>query len=119
MKNRTILNMVRNMQTKSSIPKSFWSEAINWSIHILKRSPTFVVRDLTPEEAWSSRKPAVGYFKVFGCIAYERIPDEKRKKLDDKGERCVFLGISEVSKAYKLFNHVSKKIIISRDVVFD
>ncbi|CAL2257558.1 unnamed protein product [Prunus armeniaca] len=69
--------------------------------------------------AWSSRKPSVGYFKVFGCIAYACIPDEKRKKLDDKGERCVFLGISEVSKAYKLFNPVSKKIIISQDVVFD
>ncbi|KAL6286215.1 hypothetical protein ACE6H2_010605 [Prunus campanulata] len=118
-KNRTILNMVRSMQTKSCIPKSFWPEAVNWSIHILNRSPTFAVRDLTPEEAWSGRKPAVGYFKVFGCIAYARIPDEKRKKLDDKGEKCVFLGISEVSKAYKLFNPVSKKIIISRDVVFD
>ncbi|XP_016649728.1 PREDICTED: uncharacterized protein LOC107881140 [Prunus mume] len=103
-KNRTILNM---------------PEAVNWGIHILNRSPTFAVRDLTPEEAWSGRKPAVGYFKVFGCIAYARIPDEKRKKLDDKGEKCVFLGISEISKAYKLFNPASKKIIISRDVVFD
>ncbi|CAL8095191.1 unnamed protein product [Prunus armeniaca] len=118
-KNCTILNMVRSMQTKSSIPKSFWPEAVNWSIHILNRSPTFAVRDLTPEEAWSGRKPAIGYFKVFGCIEYARIPDEKRKKLDDKGEKCVFLGISEDSKVYKLFNHVSKKIIISRDVVFD
>ncbi|CAL2235241.1 unnamed protein product [Prunus armeniaca] len=118
-KNRIILNMVRSMKTKSFIPKSFWPEAVNRSIHILNKSPTFVVRDLTPEEAWSSRKPAVGYFKVFGCIAYARIPDEKMNKLDDKCERCVFLGISEVSKAYKLFNPVSKKIIISRDVVFD
>ncbi|CAL8103863.1 unnamed protein product [Prunus armeniaca] len=118
-KNRIILNMVRSMKTKSSIPKSFWPEAINMSIHILNKSLTFVVRDLTPKEAWSSRKPAVYYFKIFGCIAYARIPDEKRNKLDDKGERCVFLGISEVSKAYKLFNPLSKKIIISRDVVFD
>ncbi|CAL2238396.1 unnamed protein product [Prunus armeniaca] len=118
-KNHTILNMVRSMQTKSCIPKSFWPEAVNWGIHILNRSPTFVVRDLTPEEAWSGRKPAVGYFKVFGCIAYARIPDEKMKKLDDKGEKCVFLGTSEVSKGYKLFNPLSKKIIISRDVVFD
>lgn len=29
------------------------------------------------------------------------------------------LGVSEVSKAYKLYNWISKKIIISRDVVFD
>ncbi|CAL9024552.1 unnamed protein product, partial [Prunus brigantina] len=67
---------------------------LNMSIYILNRSPTFVVRDLTPEEAWSGRKPAIGYFKVFGCIAYARIPDEKRKKLDDKGEKCVFDSVS-------------------------
>lgn len=74
---------------------------------------------MTPEEAWSGRKPNVDYFKIFGCIAYAHIPDEKRKKLDDKGEKCVFLGVSEVSKAYKLFNPLTKKIVTSQDVVFD
>lgn len=31
----------------------------------------------------------------------------------------MFLGVSETSKAYELFNPVTKKVIISRDVVFD
>ncbi|KAL0360219.1 UNVERIFIED_CONTAM: Retrovirus-related Pol polyprotein from transposon TNT 1-94 [Sesamum radiatum] len=47
---------------------------------------------MTPEEAWNGRKPVVNYFKIFGCIAYAHIPDEKRKKLDEKAEKCVFLG---------------------------
>ena len=93
-------------------------EAVNWSIHILNRSPTFV-QNMTPEEAWTGRRPAVDYFKIFGCIAYAHIPDEKRKKLNDKGEKCVFLGVSEASKAYKLFNPLTNKIVTSRDVVFD
>ena len=42
----------------------------------------------------------------------------KRSKLDDKGEKCIFLGVSDQSKAYKLYNPTTKKIIISRDVVF-
>ncbi|XP_059627119.1 uncharacterized protein LOC132269916 [Cornus florida] len=50
---------------------------------------------------------------------YAHIPDEKRKKLDDKGEKCIFLSVSEHSKAYKLYNPITKKIVISRDVVFD
>ena len=74
---------------------------------------------MTPKEAWTGRKPIVDHFKIFGCIAYAHIPDEKRKKLDDKGEKYVFLGVSEVSKAYKLFNPLTKKIVTSRDVVFD
>lgn len=43
----------------------------------------------------------------------------KKKKLDDKGEKCVFFGLTEVSKAYKLFNLVTKKSVINSDVIFD
>ncbi|CAL8991481.1 unnamed protein product [Prunus brigantina] len=84
----------KTIKTKSCIPKSFWPEAVNWGIHILNKSPTFAIRDLTPEEAWSGRKPAVGYFKVFGCIAYAHILDEKKNKLDDKDSEWVFDSVS-------------------------
>ncbi|RVW73046.1 Retrovirus-related Pol polyprotein from transposon RE1 [Vitis vinifera] len=91
-KKRTILNMVRSLLARGKIPKSFWPEAVNWSIHVLNKSPTFFVQNMTLEEAWSGRKPTVDNFKIFGCIAYAHVPDEKMKKLDDKGEKCVFLG---------------------------
>ena len=71
---------------------------------------------MTPEEAWSGRKPTVDHFRIFGCIAYAHILDKKRSKLDDKGEKCIFLGVSDQSKAYKLYNPTTKKIIISHDV---
>ncbi|KAI5422236.1 hypothetical protein KIW84_045631 [Lathyrus oleraceus] len=82
-------------------------------------SPTFAVKNLTPEEAWSGRKPTIDYFRIFGCIAYAHIPDEKRRKLDNKGEKCIFLGVSDKSKAYKLYNPSTMKIVISRYVLFD
>lgn len=47
------------------------------------------------------------------------VPDENRKKPDYKGEKCVFLNVSETSQAYKLFNLLTKKIVTSRDVSFD
>ncbi|GLT50492.1 hypothetical protein SLA2020_239750 [Shorea laevis] len=74
---------------------------------------------MTPEQAWSGCRPAVDYFRIFGCIAYAHVPDQKRSKLDDKGENCIFLSVSDQSKAYKLYNPITKKVIISRDVVFD
>ena len=74
---------------------------------------------MTPEEAWSGRKPTVDHFRIFGCIAYAHIPNEKMRKPENKGEKCIFLGVSDKSKAYKLFNPSTMKIIISRDVVFD
>lgn len=80
-KNRTILNMVRCLLARGGIPKTFWPEAVLWSVHLLNRSPTFAVQNMTPEEVWSGKKPSVDYFKTFGCIAYAHIPNEKRKKL--------------------------------------
>ena len=47
------------------------------------------------------------------------MPDSKRTKLDDKSFSCVLLGVSEESKAYRLYDPISQKIIISRDVVFE
>lgn len=79
-KNRTIMNMVRSVLSEKGIPKSFWPEAVNWTIHILNRSPTPVVRNITPEEAWSGSKPSVDYFRVFGCVSYVHIPDKKKDK---------------------------------------
>ncbi|KAJ8624212.1 hypothetical protein MRB53_032742 [Persea americana] len=83
-----------------------------------KESPTIAVRNKTPEEAWSGRRPSIDHLRIFGCIAYAHVPDEKRKKLDDRGVKCVFLGVSAESKAYRLYNPVTKQIIISRDVIF-
>ncbi|GJU04879.1 retrovirus-related pol polyprotein from transposon TNT 1-94 [Tanacetum coccineum] len=118
-KNRTIMNMVRSMLTEKQVPKMFWPEAVRWSVHILNRCPTVAVQNQTPEEAWSGVKPVIDYFRVFGCVAHAHVPDQKRSKLDDKSRKCVLLGVSDESKAYRLYDPVSKKIIVSRDVIFE
>ena len=88
-------------------------------MHILNRSLTLVVKNMTTEEAWSEHKPAVDHFIIFGSLAYAHILDQKISKLDDKGVKCVLLGVSEESKAYRLYNPKTQKIIISRDVVIN
>ncbi|PNX98657.1 gag-pol polyprotein, partial [Trifolium pratense] len=97
-KNRTIMNMVRCMLKDKNVPKSFWTEAVNWSVHILNRCPTFALKDITPEEAWSGSKPSVSHFKVFGSIAYVHVPDNLRKKLDDKSIENKEIDISKGSE---------------------
>lgn len=52
-------------------------------------------------------------------MAYAHVPNAKRSKLDDKWVKYVLLGVSEESKAYRLFNPLTHKVIISRDVMFD
>ena len=66
---------------------------------------------MTPEEAWSKQRQTVDHFTIIGCIAYAYIPDQKRIELDDKGEKCILLGVIDQSKAYKLYNPNTKKNI--------
>jgi hypothetical protein len=118
-KNRTMMNLVRCILTDKQVPKVFWPEAIRWCVHVLNRSPTLAVQHSTPEEACNGMKPTVEYFRVFGCLAHVHVPDQRRIKLDDKSIQCVLLGVSDESKAYRLFDPISKEIIVSRDVVFE
>jgi len=73
---------------------------------------------MSPYEAWTSRKPNVSHLHVFGCISYAHILDHIRRKLENKSENCVFIGYIEQSKAYILYNPVTKKFVVRRDVQF-
>lgn len=101
------------------IPLRFWLEAAQYAVHILNRSPTAILGNITPFEKWCQHKPSVEHLRVFGCVAYALIPYEKRVKLDEKSVKCVMFGISKESKAYRLYEPTTKKIIISKDVIFD
>ncbi|GKA51089.1 retrovirus-related pol polyprotein from transposon TNT 1-94 [Tanacetum coccineum] len=71
-----------------------------------------------PFEAWRGVKPSIRNLKVFGCVAYALVKTSQHK-LDKKSERCIFIGYSLQSKAYRLYNPVSGKLIISQDVMFN
>ena len=47
------------------------------------------------------------------------VNSQHRRKLDLKAEKCVFVGYSPVSKAYKLLSPITNKLLISRNVQFD
>ncbi|XP_050890241.1 uncharacterized protein LOC127095614 [Lathyrus oleraceus] len=64
------------------------------------------------------RAPNIGYFKVWGCVAYYKNMDPKRTKLGPRGIRCAFVGYAQHSKAYRLLNLESNVIVESRDVEF-
>jgi hypothetical protein len=71
------------------------------------------MKNRTPKEAWSGLKPSVDHFRIFGCVSHVHIPNNKRVKLDAKSFKCILLGVSEESKAYRLFDCISNKIIVS------
>ena len=84
----------------------------------MNRCPIEILKKNVPQEAWTGMNPSLCHLNFFGCVAYADVPDELRRKLDKKGHKCIFVSYSEDTKAYKLYDHVTRKVIISRDVQF-
>jgi hypothetical protein len=91
-----------------------WAEAVRTTVYIQNRS-----RDkVSAHERYFGTKPNLRHLRVFGSIAYEHIPKEKRKKLDVKAEECILVGCSDEQKGYKCRNPRTKQACASCDVVF-
>jgi hypothetical protein len=112
------MNMARSLLIEKCLSNTFWVEAVACSVYLLNRSPTTSLKMKVPQEAWSGTKLNVSHLRTFGCITYVHIPSKLRKKFDDRSEKCIFTSYSEISKAYKLYNPISKKLILNRDVKF-
>eukprot|EP00253_Pinus_taeda_P012577 PITA_12577 len=62
--------------------QEFWAEAVEIACYLVNRSPSSVLEDKTPQEAWTGKKPSLSHLRVFGCDAYVHVPKEKRTNLD-------------------------------------
>ena len=76
------------------------------------------MKNKVPEEVWSVKRPSVRHLKVFGSMCYKHLSDARRRKLDDKSEPMILVGYHKIG-AYRLFNPINGKIVLSRDIVID
>ena len=112
------MEMARSMIHSQGLGQEFWAEVVCNAAYTCNRCPTRVVYGMTPEEARSGKKPSISHSRVFWCIAYAKVPDEERSKLDAKGIKCLMLGYCDGTRAYRLMCLETKKIIKSPDVTF-
>jgi hypothetical protein len=92
---------------------------VKTAVHILNRSPTRSLKGITPYEAWRKKKPAVDYFRTFGCVGHMKLVGPGISKLSDRALPVVFLGYETGSKAYRVLDPVKHRLYITRDVVFE
>lgn len=89
------------------------------ALYLLNRAPTKSLDGKTPYEAWFGKKPRVRHLRTFGCLAYAKQIGLGISKLMDTAILGVFLSYELGSKAYRIYDSVNKKLMISRDVVFN
>jgi hypothetical protein len=86
---------------------------------LLNRAPTRSLQGKTPYEALYKKKPKVHYFRMFGCVAHVKRVGPRINKLLDRSIPMVFIGYEIGTKGYRLYDSVSKKLHVSRDVMFE
>ena len=86
--------------------------------YLVNISPSSTLEDKTPHEVWNGKKPSLSHLRLFGCDEYVHVQKEKRTKLDNKSERCIFIGYKDGLKGYKLWNPETRKVVYNQDVVF-
>ena len=106
------------MMFDRDLPNSLWAKATRTVVYIQNRCPHGILKDKTPEEAFTCIKPEVGKLRVSGCPIYIHVLKEKRTKMEPFGKKGVFVGYSETSKAYKIYIPGQRQIEVSRDVAF-
>ncbi|KAL0315509.1 UNVERIFIED_CONTAM: hypothetical protein Sradi_5429100 [Sesamum radiatum] len=87
----SLTKRARCSRLNPGLPKSFWEEAVSMACYLINRSP------------WAS---------LGGKVAEEM---EARPEV----EQCIFLGYKKGVKGYKFWDPAARKIVISRDAVFD
>ena len=116
--NKTLMEKAISMLSGIELGQAFSAKAVETACYLANRSPSLVLEEKTPHELWIGKKPSLSHMRVFGCDAYVHVPKEKRIKLDNKFERCIFIGYKDGLKGYRLCNLETRKVVYSRDVVF-
>jgi hypothetical protein len=111
--------MAPSILMAKALPSFFWGEAVHTAVHLLNRAPTWALDGKTPFEAWYGECPAVHYLRTFGCVPHIKTTKPGLQKLDDRSTPTIFVGYESGSKAYRCYDPSTKRVVISRDVIFD
>lgn len=117
-KHKSLLNTARALRLQASLPLHFWGDCILTATYLLNRTPTHLLHGLTPYEILFQKPPSYSHLKVFGSLCYATNVTPHKDKFEDRAHKCIFLGYPFAQKAYKLLNLKTRKVFISRDVLF-
>ncbi|GJT35347.1 retrovirus-related pol polyprotein from transposon TNT 1-94 [Tanacetum coccineum] len=118
-RNRTLVEVARTMLSAAKVPLFFWAEAIATSCFTQNRSLVIPRHEKTPYHIINGRKPSVKFFHIFGSLCYIVRDGENLDKMKEKGDACIFVGYSNQSRAYRVYNKRTRVIVETIHVNFD
>jgi len=118
---RTLKTVMRSLLVSAQLNVSFWSLAANYAVEIVNVLPK-KGNTKSPYQLFKKTAPDLSRFKIFGAPGFmtknNGIGGNKRALIKNT-YKIRFVGFSETSKAYKIWNISSRKIETCRDVVLN
>jgi len=122
---RTTMDDVRTLLHNSGLSHSYWAEAAAYSVATRNLVPSRRHPGKIPLEAFTGKRQDVLHLRVFGAKCWTKIPIVHGaqvtggSKLDSRGVECRFLGYSGGHGNYKVQNVETRRVFVSRDVIFE
>jgi transposase InsO family protein len=113
--NRVIKERVRALLFEAEAGPELWPEAARTVVRLLNYSAVSG-KTLCPQELFYGRKPSGDHLRVWGCLAYVKLPDRQLSALGPRSVAGMFVGYESGSKAYRVL--VKGKVVVSEDVRF-
>ncbi|GJY99425.1 putative ribonuclease H-like domain-containing protein [Tanacetum coccineum] len=116
--NRTLIEAARTMLADSLLPTTFWAEAVSTACYIFNRVRVIKPQNKTPYELLFGHKPIISYIRPFGCHVTILDTLSVLGKFDGKSDEGFLVGYSLNSKAYRVYNLVTKRVEVNLHVNF-
>ena len=104
------------MLSNAGLEKRFWAEAVSTACYLINLGPHTRIECRIPNEVWSGKSAHYSILRVFGCTVYYHVNEGKLKPRAKNG---VFMGYGDGVKGYRVWSPSEKRVVMSRNVVFD
>ena len=115
---RHILDVVRATTISAYTPSQFWGEAALTAVYTINRCPSPIVQNQTPYDMLLVSSPSYDLLRVFRCVSFVILHDHERNKLQSRSRLCCLLGYGIGQKGYRCYDPISKRLPVSRHLVF-
>ena len=115
---RHLLNVARALYFQSRVPIHFLGECVATATYIINRIPSPILQHKPPYYLLYKAHPDYNLVRAFGNLCYTSTLLSSRNKFSPRAHPCVFIRYPKGYKGYKVYDLVTKKFQISRDIVF-
>ena len=88
------------------------------AVYTINQCPSSIVQNQTPYDLLFGSSSSYDLLRVFRCVCFVPLHYHERNKLQSHSRLCCFLGYGIGQKGYRCYDPISKRLRVSRHVVF-